>query len=78
MRLSMLLIDSATVVTVNEPLESTTQTVTGWQSTGRAFVPADYEGRILALEEKAALPREGDAPAYIGGGGRTGGGPGAV
>lgn len=65
MRLSMLLIDNATVVTVNEPLESTTQTVTGWQSTGRAFVPADYEGRILALEAKAALPREGDAPAYI-------------
>ena len=78
MRLSMLLIDSATVVTVNEPLESTTQTVTGWQSTGRAFVPADYEGRILALEEKAALPPGGRRSGVHCGGGRTGGGPGAV
>lgn len=65
MRLSMLLIDSATVVTVNQPLESTTQTVTGWQSTGHAFVPADYESRILALEESAAVPEGEEVPEYI-------------
>lgn len=42
------------IVTVDEEIgEPTTETVSGykWQNTGHAFVPADYEDRILELEE---------------------------
>lgn len=35
--------------------------VTGWHSTGHAFVPADYEDRIVALEENVANLKENDA-----------------
>lgn len=41
------------VITINEEIkEGTTETTTeGWFSTGHAFVPADYEDRIIGLEE---------------------------
>lgn len=45
------------IVTVNEEITYTT-TESGveykWASTGHAFVPADYEDRIIAVESKAA------------------------
>jgi len=52
------IISENTVVTVNEEIkEKSTVTTTGyaWASTGHAFVPADYEDRIIDLE---ALTRE--------------------
>ena len=68
MRLSFYHIDSATVLTVNQSLESTTETVTGWMNTGHAFVPADYENRIVALEETVGRLEEQltDATASLG------------
>jgi UDP-2,3-diacylglucosamine pyrophosphatase LpxH len=53
-RLSVSTISDASMVTVNEPLEASTTTTQGWYSTGHAFVPADYEGRIIDLEDRAA------------------------
>lgn len=44
--------DSA-MVTLNEPLEATTTTTTAWYNSGHAFVPADYEDRIVDLEASA-------------------------
>lgn len=44
-------VDENSVVTVNEVIASSVATETGWRSTGHAFVPADYEDRILALEK---------------------------
>ena len=43
------------IVTVNQEItesSSTTVTTNAWTSTGHAFVPADYEGRILTVESK--------------------------
>lgn len=40
---------SDVVVTVNEPIVEATAGY-AWTNTGHAFVPADYEGRIVALE----------------------------
>jgi hypothetical protein len=45
------------IVTVNEEITYTTAeggTAYKWASTGHAFVPADYEDRIIAVESKAA------------------------
>lgn len=42
------------IITVNEPMEKSTTVVTAWTNTGHAFVPADYEDRILDLEQIAA------------------------
>ena len=39
------------IITVNEEIKESTQTVTKWANTGHAFVPADYEDRIIALED---------------------------
>lgn len=40
------------IVTLNEEItENTVVTTYGWENTGHAFVPADYEDRILQLEE---------------------------
>jgi hypothetical protein len=40
------------IVTVNEEIiEPTTTKEYAWASTGHAFVPADYEGRIVAIED---------------------------
>lgn len=50
-------VDTASdIVTANEEItyttsEGGTEIVTVWANTGHAFVPADYEDRILALEE---------------------------
>lgn len=45
-----------TIVTVDEEIKegggTTTVTEYAWVSTGHAFVPADYEDRLIALEEK--------------------------
>lgn len=50
-------IDEYSVITVNE--ESTATTIEHvWTSTGHAFVPADYEDRILTLEESSAEAEE--------------------
>lgn len=46
-------INENTIITCNEEItESTTETVKeyAWASTGHAFVPADYESRIIAVE----------------------------
>jgi len=52
-RVSMLTNTSGNyLITVNEPLEPTTQTVAGFYKTGHAFVPADYEHRIIDLENR--------------------------
>lgn len=47
---------SDSIITINEPI--TYKTTEGgftykWASTGHAFVPADYEGRIIDVENKA-------------------------
>ena len=44
-------IDENSIVTVNEEIVWSGATETGWQNTGHAFVPADYESRIVALEK---------------------------
>ena len=38
------------IITINEEISSSEATETGWRSTGHAFVPADYENRIVAIE----------------------------
>ena len=46
-------IDSNTIVTVNEEITYTTvedKVVYKWENTGHAFVPADYEDKIVSLE----------------------------
>ena len=45
------------IVTVNEEIVDGSAGGYSWQSTGHAFVPADYENRIIALESHAnAVP----------------------
>ncbi len=43
-------------VSITFPHETYTEkaSTTGWMSTGKAFIPADYEDKIVSLEEKAA------------------------
>ena len=53
---SALTLDNIPDITMSfEPIEdkTITTTQTGWFSTGHAFVPADYEDRIIAVEGKA-------------------------
>ena len=80
-RFGFLNMSDSTFITVDEPLEATTTTTQGWHSTGHAFVPADYEGRIIAIEhmqgeqdgsmrqlEKAIAEisaRDSNVPSYI-------------
>ncbi len=54
MRLSFSNIGSTTMVTVNEPFEYQETTTTEWRNTGHAFVPADYEGEILDLQNRVS------------------------
>ena len=57
MRISTGTIDNTTIITVNEEIvEGNTEIITeyAWVNTGLAFVPADYEGRILDLETQSA------------------------
>ena len=56
-RLSIPQFNADTVITYNQEItESRIETVTeyAWTNTGHAFVPADYEDRIIAVEETAA------------------------
>ena len=48
------------IVTVNEEI-SAGGTGYGWRSTGHAFVPADYEDRIISLEDDAEEKSREDA-----------------
>lgn len=75
MRLSAGVIDDTTIITVNEEIKETSDTVVtdyAWASTGHAFVSADYEDRIIALENKVniaggdqiELIRNWNAPIY--------------
>ncbi len=55
-RIAVGTIDSNAVVTRNEEItEGSTEIITesAWTSTGHAFVPADYEDRIIKLEQKS-------------------------
>ena len=50
-------IDDNTIVTVNQEIKEGGTTIVieeGWASTGRTFVPADYEDRIVDLESVTA------------------------
>ena len=49
-------IDSNTIVTINEEIKTGTTTVVteSWKNTGHAFVPANYENRIVELESIVA------------------------
>lgn len=63
MRLTFMGNPADIIITVNEEIVEGgggTTTVTGyaWVSTGRAFVPADYEDRIVSLENQTAELRE--------------------
>ena len=50
---------SQAIITVNEEIvEATTTIEYAWKSTGHAFVPADYENRIVAVEGEVAVARE--------------------
>lgn len=45
------------IVTINEKIaysEGGTESGYKWQSTGRAFIPADYEDRIIAVEQRSS------------------------
>lgn len=64
-RFSAGIIDNNTIVTVNEEIVEggTTETIKEyrWANTGHAFVPADYEDRILDLENEVERIDEIDA-----------------
>ena len=47
------------IVTINEEIGGSTSGY-AWTSTGRAFVPADYEDRIIALENDVADLKNGE------------------
>ena len=52
-RVVALTFDDTAILTRNEPTETQTITQESWYNTGHAFVPADYEDRIIGVEEKA-------------------------
>lgn len=62
-RIGCIHIDDDTIITVDEPLE--VGLVTGWLNTGLAFIPADYEDRIIDLEEKVNKPSAVDSAASL-------------
>jgi hypothetical protein len=76
-RISATNISADSIITVNEEIkEGTTGKQYAWASTGHAFVPADYEDRIIELEEQSeqfeehevrltTLESGGVAPAYV-------------
>ena len=54
-RISGGLLNENSIVTVNEEItEGGTTTGYAWANTGHAFVPTDYEERILSLEDAHA------------------------
>ena len=53
-RLNLLGSGEGCVVTVNEEIiEATTEIIQSWTNTGRAFIPTDYEDRIITIEEQS-------------------------
>lgn len=65
-RISAEEITDASAIIINEEKESG-EAVYGWGSTGHAFVPADYEDRIIALEEaqeQFSADEDGELPSY--------------
>lgn len=73
MRISTGIIDDTSIITINEEIvQGGMTTGYGWANTGLAFVPADYEARIVALEKKLQMTsdhsvdavRNWDAPIY--------------
>ena len=53
------------IVTVDEPITYTTsESGYSWQNTGHAFIPANYENRIIELEERLTQLENGDVPPY--------------
>jgi len=55
-KLTLMGVTDDTIITINEEITESSGTATGyaWASTGHAFVPADYEGRIIAAEKTCA------------------------
>ena len=47
-------INNESIITVNEEISDTTEKKYTWTNTGHAFIPADYEERIIDAEEKIA------------------------
>lgn len=50
-RFGATLIDDTSIITVNQEIAESDGSSFAWQSTGHAFVPADYEDRIIAAEK---------------------------
>lgn len=60
-------LDDSVLITVNEPIADGAMESHGWVNTGLAFVPADYEDRIIKAEEDIAALRKavsGDMNVY--------------
>lgn len=57
-RICGLKFDDSAIVTKNEEIESGTTTIYEWTNTGLAFIPADYEDRIISLETDLATAKE--------------------
>lgn len=54
------------IITLNQPIEVEIIDSYAWANTGHAFVPADYEDRILALEIKtASIGNTDGVPSFI-------------
>lgn len=56
------------IVSLGQPIEDSITVAYQWTDTGHAFVPADYEGRILQLEEKVQTLTPGSVdgvPSYV-------------
>lgn len=54
------------IITLNQPIENEIISEYGWASTGHAFVPADYEDRIIELESKMdSMGNVDGVPNYI-------------
>ena len=58
-RMTTGVISDSTIITINEEIAEGGGTTVGyaWASTGHAFVPADYEDRIVGLERQVATNR---------------------
>lgn len=56
MKLTLMGVTADTIITINEEITEGGGTATGyaWANTGHAFVPADYEERIVDLEKQTA------------------------
>ena len=57
--------DRSLITSITDPNAGGTTTETGWMSTGHAFVPADYEDRIVVLEDQVAKIQRGNSTGII-------------